>query len=751
MKSQIQKRIALIAALYVCTIPSLSAQQIDYKGFPEWSWHKEGDTEYYLYTPKGMLPGRKYPVALYLHGCCGVDDHATLKNCVDPPVRMWHNFGANTQRIPTYIIAPATSHGWKQHISDLKKVMDSLIANGNADAKRMYICGFSMGAEGTFTFINEYPDYFAAVMTMGMKFHGDSVKLKNLPMWINQGETDYYSRPVRRQVKDIRVLNGDAADTGAGWVTGVNPLYSNFKGFGHVILWEAASRQDMVSWAYSKVNDGNKYPSVFFEQPGYESTVQAGKPLTLLIRANDDDGSISKLDIYLNRHFEKTLTKAPYSIDIVPLRGRNSIEAVATDNGGKSGSAWLYVKTEISLKALTKTLPAATAGKYYRVKLAAEGYGQIRFLAETDNLPQGLELTPSGYLQGIPVEKGTQDFYFTICDSSHHVNANLKLKVKPKVRGTVLVTNVITTGGTRYKVSIMKTGEPPNFDSKDTVPPIWKDQINFSNLDKYAGLTFIEGDVNDTSKTAPAFLSFHVDENVIVYVGYETLDLHFQSTIPDWLQQFDKQKGQIVAQFKYYNVYAKKFPKGKITLAGADARRNKVGTNYFVMIKKDDNEKLYGTSSYAKCKKAIIVLTYDDALMSQLNIAIPQLETAVGGVDYVDTLRRNGIVKYAHMGGDSTVVVTDFSNLDPLLVPSWAVTGKITGANLISFVKKAAYGGGLGIFMFHGVGGDYITTTAPAHRELLAYLNSHRNTLQVMTFQQAMDYISTAHQHSTEQ
>ncbi|MBL4677394.1 MAG: alpha/beta hydrolase, partial [Mucilaginibacter sp.] len=211
---------------------SISAQDIDYKGLPEWSWHKKGNTEYYLYTPKNMQAGKKYPFALFLHGCCGIDDHATLHNVVDAPARMWHGFGENKQRVPTYIIAPATSRGWAQHIPDLKAVMDSLVASQNADAQRIYICGFSMGAQGTFTFINQYPDYFAAAITMGMKFSGDSLKVKNIPMWVNQGETDYYSRPLRKQVKMLRGLNGDGADTGATFNTGVNPRYSNFKGFG---------------------------------------------------------------------------------------------------------------------------------------------------------------------------------------------------------------------------------------------------------------------------------------------------------------------------------------------------------------------------------------------------------------------------------------------------------------------------------------------------------------------------------------
>jgi len=229
-------------------------------------------------------------------------------------------------------------------------------------------------------------------------------------------------------------------------------------------------------------------------------------------------------------------------------------------------------------------------------------------------------------------------------------------------------------------------------------------------------------------------------------------------------------------------------------------------------------------------KKAIIVLTYDDALNSQLNIAIPQLDSAkltgtffltgnisqetlprwraafkkgnelanhtlyhpclittvkgnpannsanysvyailreigmmnnflraidnenmhtyaypctedkVGGVRYIDSLRRSGMVNYARMGGDANAIVTDYSKLDPLLVPSWAVVGDITGNDLIAFVKKVQERGGMGVLMFHGVGGDYLTTSAKAHRELLKYLSEHRSEVWTTTFKQAMDY-----------
>lgn len=124
--------------------------------------------------------------------------------------------------------------------------------------------------------------------------------------------------------------------------------------------------------------------------------------------------------------------------------------------------------------------------------------------------------------------------------------------------------------------------------------------------------------------------------------------------------------------------------------------------------------------------------------------AYPCTETTVGnGQDYVEPLRKSGLIKYARIGGDTDdAVITDFAHLDPLQIPSYGLEGNSTGEQLIAFVKKVEKSGGMGIFMFHGVGGDYITTPAEAHRELLQYLHDNRKYIWVATFQQAMDYVT---------
>jgi hypothetical protein len=107
----------------------------------------------------------------------------------------------------------------------------------------------------------------------------------------------------------------------------------------------------------------------------------------------------------------------------------------------------------------------------------------------------------------------------------------------------------------------------------------------------------------------------------------------------------------------------------------------------------------------------------------------------------VDTLKAHKVVKYARIGGDTDAVITDFAHLDPYRVPSLGLEDSSSAKMVIDFVKSVQQRGGMGVIMFHGIGGDYITTAADVHQQVLDYLVANRKTIWVPTFQQAMDYI----------
>ncbi len=150
------------------------------------------------------------------------------------------------------------------------------------------------------------------------------------------------------------------------------------------------------------------------------------------------------------------------------------------------------------------------------------------------------------------------------------------LTVNPKRNDEILVTNV---NPSYLTVSKLDNGEFPNYRISS--------EISISDVSTYGGLTFIPSLFTTCNSTAENYLSFDVDEDATVYVCYEVLDNLLTSTVPEWLSNgFTKQPGQIVAQYRYYDIYTSEFPKGSVTLPGPAASANGVETGYFVLVKK---------------------------------------------------------------------------------------------------------------------------------------------------------------------
>lgn len=112
-------------------------------------------------------------------------------------------------------------------------------------------------------------------------------------------------------------------------------------------------------------------------------------------------------------------------------------------------------------------------------------------------------------------------------------------------------------------------------------------------------------------------------------------------------------------------------------------------------------------------------------------LATPCGTHVAGGVDYLPALRQSGMVQYDRgVGGTAG---------DPLDVPSVWFAGKATAADMIKAVEDAEKTGGMVVFGFHGIGGDYLTTTAEAHAEFVAWLKAHASTVWVAPFSTVMD------------
>jgi len=121
--------------------------------------------------------------------------------------------------------------------------------------------------------------------------------------------------------------------------------------------------------------------------------------------------------------------------------------------------------------------------------------------------------------------------------------------------------------------------------------------------------------------------------------------------------------------------------------------------------------------------------------------ASPCGQTLAGGHDYVEALRAAKLVTYVRGVYTSPENLrADVGQMDPMHMPSRGFPDGVTGAQLIDFAREAEASGGMAVYLFHGVGGDYLQVSDAAHRELVAWLAAHRSEIWVTTLQGALDW-----------
>jgi peptidoglycan/xylan/chitin deacetylase (PgdA/CDA1 family) len=118
-------------------------------------------------------------------------------------------------------------------------------------------------------------------------------------------------------------------------------------------------------------------------------------------------------------------------------------------------------------------------------------------------------------------------------------------------------------------------------------------------------------------------------------------------------------------------------------------------------------------------------------------------DTTAGGKSYVDAVRP--LFLAARAGEDR--IAADVATLDPMLVPSWAATN-VTGPELIAFAQKAVDAGGLAVFQFHGIGGEWIPVSREAHQELVGWLAANRKSVWTDTFRGVMTHVTAEQKRS---
>ncbi|MBE6619607.1 MAG: hypothetical protein E7626_07530 [Ruminococcaceae bacterium] len=128
---------------------------------------------------------------------------------------------------------------WAARVESIRKFIEEMVEEFSIDKSRIYLCGLSMGAFGTWYTAMAYPDLFAAIAPCcggGMAWNAGVLKM---PIWAFHGLNDAVVSP-RNTIEMIEKLK----DT--------NPelKYDLYEGVGHN-SWERAFSSELLNWLLS--------------------------------------------------------------------------------------------------------------------------------------------------------------------------------------------------------------------------------------------------------------------------------------------------------------------------------------------------------------------------------------------------------------------------------------------------------------------------------------------------------------------
>ena len=143
--------LALAVALFAT--PSLAAQPLERGKAATWYYHcdlDDTDQPYSLWLPKDYAEGRKWPLAVQLHGLGG-----------------GHRIGGPPRELEDWVVASPDGRGntdyklWGE--LDVVRVVEDVKARLSIDPDRVVLYGFSMGGSGSWQVGVHFPDLFAAL------------------------------------------------------------------------------------------------------------------------------------------------------------------------------------------------------------------------------------------------------------------------------------------------------------------------------------------------------------------------------------------------------------------------------------------------------------------------------------------------------------------------------------------------------------------------------------------------------------
>ncbi|MDX2109580.1 MAG: Ig-like domain-containing protein [Verrucomicrobiota bacterium] len=598
---------SLLGLLLSSTIPCSSLN--GYEPPHNWQLRTHPNGEYYnLYIPDGIEEGKVYPVVLGLHGCCW-DNQVPVDPPRDPMFAAFHGFNSNVQSEPTFIIAPYSASSWINKSDKVMAILTDIRAEFPIDPQRIILTGFSMGGAGGIQYLNKYPNTFAGAILVAVALGDpglfDSANFRNVPIWGGVGLSDGWKAQMDPVFAKIRAANG-YPNTPSPELFGLLPRYSYFLGVGHGDCMEALFGQpEVISWAYALRKDGNAMPMVQFTapSPGAEAILPEGTTsITLSADAVDPDGIIRNAEIFLDGVSLGTFTAPPYQVAVSNLApGLHTAKVTVIDNGIATGHAvdkvnedrrTFYVHTTLQFPT-EQVVPVARAGEFYNYQIKVDGINGLDTWSQDggQKLPPGFMLTTGGAVRGVTSSVGDYTFTARVVDANATAVAKkITIKVIPARPKQPLLSGITVKGRSTVQPWRFAVGEPWGTSGYGNPPGAYKRDTHpyFDGIlgtDAINGAYFLRIFDNGvgTNSTGADWITFTTDLPIRVNIAYMQTK---SGQVPAWLaeQQFTATGKEIKTYFRNFDVYAKDFPAGTVSLSGNEGLTTGADTHYLIII-----------------------------------------------------------------------------------------------------------------------------------------------------------------------
>lgn len=166
---------------------------------------------FWLFLPEGFdakASEKKWPLLLFLHGSGERGDDLEKVKVHGPPKIV----AADASKIPMIVISPQCESGRRWDSAELVQLVDQMAAKFNADPKKLYLTGLSMGGYGTWNILADYPGKFAAAVPVCGGGNPTQVeKMKRTPIWVFHGAKDQAVPLTRSEemVAALKQIEGD--------------------------------------------------------------------------------------------------------------------------------------------------------------------------------------------------------------------------------------------------------------------------------------------------------------------------------------------------------------------------------------------------------------------------------------------------------------------------------------------------------------------------------------------------------------